>query len=181
MSVDQWSFTSPFEGVIPHLYLDTRGNVTCGVGFLVRTRSDVARFEWRPDTATAESDFDAVSKAAKGYVASHYEAMCRASLTESTMRAHFDTHVMSVRLDSGMAMWTLDALPDAAQLALVDMAFNLGVAGLAKFKKLHAAVMARDWLTAAAESSRRGVQASRNTATAEAFRSCAQSSGGTNA
>jgi len=43
---------------------------------------------------------------------------------------------------------TWDALSDARQEALANMAFNLGEAGLGKFKQMRAAIEADDWHTA---------------------------------
>lgn len=42
-------------------------------------------------------------------------------------------------------------LSDARKHTLIDMAFNLGVAGLAKFKRLQAAILRQDWRDAAGE------------------------------
>ncbi|MDX2469031.1 MAG: lysozyme [SAR324 cluster bacterium] len=44
-----------------------------------------------------------------------------------------------------------DALPDDAKIVLIDMCFNLGLAGLLKFKKTLAAFEAQDWKVAATE------------------------------
>jgi len=62
-------------------------------------------------------------------------------------------------------------LPDTVQWALVDMAFNLGGAGLKKYAKLKAALekavqskAKADWEAAAKESNRNGIQSSRNAA-----------------
>jgi len=64
-----------------------------------------------------------------------------------------------------------DTYPEPAQLALFDMAFNLGVSGLfRKFPKMIAAVRARDWATAAAQCHRNGIQDARNEETADLFR-----------
>jgi lysozyme len=42
-----------------------------------------------------------------------------------------------------------DSMTDARQEALANMAFNLGEAGLSKFKQMRAAIDAGDWNTAA--------------------------------
>lgn len=163
----QWTFTAPFEGIVPHLYVDTRGNVTCGVGFLVANKAALDRFEWQPDVRTAQTDYQRVCAAGAGHVASYYGRLCRASLTPATMRAHFDAHVTVVTAQ--LVVWNLASLPGAARIALVDMAFNLGVGGLNKYKRLHLAVSAGLWAEAAAECSRRGIQQSRNDATRDLF------------
>jgi len=163
----QWTFTAPFEGIVNHLYLDTRGNVTCGVGFLVANREALDRFEWQPDVLTARGDYDRVRASAPAHVAAYYAGLCRATLTPATMRAHFDVHVTTVTAQ--LAGWKLGSLPRSARVALVDMAFNLGVGGLNKYKRLHLAVSAGLWAEAAAECSRKGIQQSRNDATRDLF------------
>ena len=44
-----------------------------------------------------------------------------------------------------------DDLPEEAQLIIANMAFNLGYGRLSKFKRMHAAVSAREWHKAAEE------------------------------
>jgi GH24 family phage-related lysozyme (muramidase) len=163
----QWTFTAPFEGIVPHLYLDTRGNVTCGVGFLVPNKEALDRYEWQPDVLTARGDYDRVRASAPAHAAAYYAGLCHATLTAATMRAHFDAHVTTVVAQ--IAQWRLDTVPRAARVALVDMAFNLGVGGLSKYVRLRTAVLARDWATAALECSRKGIQQSRNDATRDLF------------
>lgn len=170
--VDQWSFTAPFEGVVPHLYLDTTGLPTCGVGFAVPTEQQLLRCgPWLPNALTALADYRRVRVAERGHVAAWYERHCTARLSEPTMRAVFVSRVTECR--RAIRDWELERLPDAAQVALVDMAYNLGAAGLGRYDKLQAAVRACDWATAAAECHRRGVQPARNTATAALFMSLA--------
>lgn len=47
--------------------------------------------------------------------------------------------------------WHFDGLSEPRQRALVNMCFQLGTAGLAKFKRMVAAIMANDWPTAQKE------------------------------
>jgi GH24 family phage-related lysozyme (muramidase) len=103
----------------------------------------------------------------KGLIASAYEPFCQARLSADAMRSVFAQKVEALR--SQMDDWQLGSQPIPVQIALVDMAYNLGLAGLAKFVKLKAAVARGDWLTAADECARRGVQQPRNAATRELF------------
>lgn len=167
-----WLFTAQAEGVVPHLYRDTRGHVTCGVGFRVPTREDLDAYAWQPDIATARADYERVRVAKPGMLANAYLPLCNATLTYATMRAHFEAHVALVV--SQLSDWKLETRPQAARVAVVDMAFNLGIVGLNRFVKLKAAVLARRWADAAAECSRKGVGAARNTATRELFEELAQ-------
>lgn len=165
---DQWDFTAPFEGIVPHLYLDTRGNVTCGVGFLVSDEATLVRLPWWPSIPDAIADYHHVCTAEKGHAASFYKPMCKARLTEFDMRRLFDLHVTAFRKQMDPT-WRLRQWPECVQIALVDMAFNLGVGGLAKFHKLQVAVFARQWAAASAECHRNGIGDARNEATKQLF------------
>jgi GH24 family phage-related lysozyme (muramidase) len=168
VSLDQWAFTSRWEGVVPHMYLDTAGIVTCGVGFALRDETAVALLPWTPDVLTAIDDFRILSVKPSGLPAALYKRHCRAELSGAAIREVFELKIADVRRRLE-AHWQLSMQPVPVQLALVDMAYNLGVAGLTKFERLHDAVQSRDWITAANECSRRGIQAPRNEATIELF------------
>ncbi len=164
----QWDFTAPFEGIVPHLYLDTRGNVTCGVGFLVANEAELVRLPWTPNVQAARADYLNVRAAEPGKPASFYKPLCKARLLEMDMRRMFDLHVTAFRKQIDPA-WHLNNWPECAQVALVDMAFNLGAGGLAKYRKLQVAIFARQWAVAAAECNRNGIGAARNVATKKLF------------
>jgi hypothetical protein len=84
------------------------------------------------------------------------------------------------------AGWRLERYPAEAQVALTDMAFNLGVGtpfavpvrapekrkGLGAYTDLFAACEARDWTKAARECKRGGIGQARNDATAAQFLAC---------
>jgi len=176
VSSDQWAFTVRWEGVVPHLYLDTVGIPTCGVGFSVPTEAELVKLPWSPSVETAIEDYRRVRMQPKGLAASSYEPFCNARLSMEAMQMVFDEKIEAVR-EQLQDDWQLDMQPVPVQIALVDMAYNLGVAGLGKFVKLKAAVARRDWVTAAAESSRRGVQQPRNDATRELFLAAASEDG----
>lgn len=167
VTLDQWSFTSRFEGVIPHLYLDTVGIPTCGVGFAVRSEAELAQFQWTPSLSEAVADYRIICRQPSGLPASLYKRHTKARLSDESIRNTFEIIIASVRRQ--LKNWNLDTQPVPVQLALVDMAYNLGVAGLGKYVKMRAAVEARDWARAADECSRRGVQQPRNEATRELF------------
>lgn len=167
--VGQWSFTASHEGIIPHLYLDTRGSVTCGVGFLVRDQAELVRLPWSPSAQNAIADWHLVRAAKPGLPASAYKALgLKARLSELDMRRLFDLHVATFRKQIDPA-WHLAQWPECVQVALVDMAFNLGAAGLAKYRKLQVAVFARQWVVAADECKRGGIGDARNAATRQLF------------
>lgn len=172
-ALDQWAFTAPFEGVVRHMYLDTAGYVTVGVGFMLQNEAAARELTWVPSTSAAIADYRRVRVADKGHRASYYAPLCGAWLTDAMMRATFRCKIDGLRL-ALQRTWLLDTLPDGVQCAIVDMAYNLGAGGLSRYVNLRAAVRARDWATAAAECYRRGISDKRNEAT-RAFFAAAES------
>src|SRR5690242_19096293 len=107
--VTQWDFTAPFEGAIPHLYLDSRGNPTCGVGFLVADEAALRRLPWSPDARAAEADYQLVKVAPVGRTAEFYRQFCNARLSDAAMRAGFANRCAAVR--KALADWHLERYP----------------------------------------------------------------------
>ena len=62
-----------------------------------------------------------------------------------------------------------DGFPLPARRAIVDMAYNLGIGGLARFPHMLAACNAGDWATAAAQCHRSTCRDSRNVWTSQMF------------
>lgn len=166
-TLTQWAFTSPFEGVVQHLYLDSRGYVTCGVGFLVASKAALDQYPWHPSVEMARLDYDALSRLPAGgnYAARYYAQLTSARLRRADMLRLFEEKVAGFRMQIAK-LWKLDTLPLEAQIVLVDMAYNMGARRLSKFVNLRAAIERRDWATAAKECSRRGVPVKRNGASA---------------
>jgi GH24 family phage-related lysozyme (muramidase) len=173
--MDQWTFTAPFEGIVPWLYKDSKGNVTCGVGFLVADEDALRRLPWSPSFEYARLDFQAVHDAPAGHTPAFYKPLCKARLSDVSMRAVFDRNVTAVR--TALGPLHLERCPLPAQIALVDMAYNLGAANLLSVKKwphLLAAVRAGQWAIAAEECHREDIQPARNAATRALFVSAGQ-------
>lgn len=173
MTNDQYDFTvARFELAIPHLYRDSEGNVTCGPGVKVTKPADLLCMPWSPNVQAAIADFHNVRDTDPGrqHVAAFYKPLCKARLSDLSMRAMFDLRVAALRRELGD--WHLATLPAQAQIALVDMGYNLGTHGLNEYVHLRAAVLARAWSAAAAECHRRKIGEDRNEATRGLFLSC---------
>lgn len=171
--MNQYDFTAPFEGSIPHLYLDTRNHMTCGVGLLLTSLSAAAALPFAPIGALP-GDWARVSAMPGGLPASRYGLVCKASLPSAAMRRLFETKCGEFELKL-RAIYEWDALPEAARVALMDMAYNLGAGALAtKWPSLNAAVSSGNWTAASKQCRRQGVQPERNIQTAALFASCAR-------
>jgi lysozyme len=163
-----------FEGRIPHMYRCTGGEVTIGIGHAIQSADAAAKLTWTvggraagPDEIRA--DYARVAAAPKGQVASSYATLSKVRMANEAIDtlASADVSVFSKRIAAGVPNFA--TYPASVQAALFDMAFNLGVAGLLKYRKMLAACDAADWNTAANECHRIGIAESRNLATAALF------------
>lgn len=158
-----------FEGRVPHMYLDTVGKVTVGVGHLLTSASSAARLPFVDEHGAAavgtaiELEYATVAVLTKGLRASAYRRHTRLSLPDSEIDRLTDQHLKSFEREIGLIYPDFNRFPRPAKLALMDMIFNLGMPGLrSAWPNLNRAIWARDWATAAAHSNRMGIQRERN-------------------
>ncbi len=167
------------EGVVSHLYLDTVGLVTVGIGRMLPSPGDCATLGFvRLDGSPAvdeekREEWLTVKAMEKGHVASFYEPHCKLRLPESAIDAEF-YRVLGCFIATLKARWAqFESFPESAQLGLLDMVYSLGQKGfLMNYPRMCAAVDMRDWRSAAAQCARRGVSASRNADCAGLFTAC---------
>lgn len=147
------------EGNIPHMYLDTVGIVTVGIGHALATPDAAAalpfimRAAGQPaGPAQIAADYASVKAQPSGMVARHYRAFSRTLLSEDAIANRFAQDMNEFLPSLATAIPGLADFPMTVQLVLVDMAFNLGVRGLvSKFPKMMCSVSARDWTGCARE------------------------------
>ncbi len=167
-----------FEGCTSFMYRCSGGEVTIGVGHAIASAILASQLQWEANGGAAgadqvTADFEKVAAAEKGHVASTYANLtaCRMADEEIDRILESDVAAFEAQLAEALPNWS--GLPEPAQQALFDMAFNLGMGGLGKFHNLLRAVNAGDWETAAAECHRLGIQDARNEETAALFRQAA--------
>ncbi len=160
------------EGRTNFMYLDTTGNVTCGVGHLIYSAKEAGQIF---DTgATAELEWNTVKSAPRGMVADRYAPLTTSRLSDEQIDALVDSDAESSKSHLTAILPLYRVLPEPAQLGLLDMAFNCGPTRLVNgFPKMIAALKAGNWKLAAAESHRPQVSASRNEWTANWILACA--------
>lgn len=165
-----------YEGRINHLYLDSVGQVTIGVGHWIPNKIQMSglvlyKSDQKPaSTLEKENEFDTVAKLSKGYKASWYK-----NHTTLVMKDHDINNLLSKHITSFYTELTniykkskgytadFDQFPLPVQKALFDMIFNLGATKLVNvFVNFDKAVKAADWKKAAQESNRPQVSAARN-------------------
>lgn len=165
------------EGVIPHLYLDTRGLVTVGVGHLIVDENACAAVPLVFANGTAAprvskvQEYRIIHAMEPAHIWTYYAPKTQLHLTDDSITFLLDSDVAEMFSELKKAIPDLDQAPEPAQDGLLDMAFSMGVARLQhEFPKFMAAAQLHDWATCAVECRRNGVQEWRNTATADLFR-----------
>lgn len=161
------------EGSIAWPYLDTRGNVTVGVGHRIPNVEAAEDLPWlyRGQPATLEqlrAGWYWLISQTPGLVASTYRRDL--TLSDAAIRNLLTADLASTRKRVRGVYKGFDNYPASAQKALLDMGFNLGVAGLIlKFPHLHFMAEAGQWAQCATECERQGISEDRNQRTAQLF------------
>lgn len=109
------------EGIVLEIYLDTEGLHTCGVGHLIKLGDE----EFKKPVGTP--------------------------ITEERALELFKQDLAVSIKECETLFPNLGDYPDPVQRVLVNMTFNLGRPRLSKFKRMIAAVEAKDWNAAADE------------------------------
>jgi GH24 family phage-related lysozyme (muramidase) len=158
------------EGEIAHMYLDTVGAVTVGVGNMLPSVNEAQKLSFinrlTKKLATKDeikADFESVKKQIKGLKASAYKSYTKLDFPPTSIDNLLNIRIEEFKQQLRLKFPKFDSYPLTAQFALLDMAFNLGTEGLvSKFPNFKKAIEAEDWGKAAKESNRPQVSISRN-------------------
>ena len=184
-----------WEGNASYMYLDSTDHVTVGIGHLLATVDDAKSlsFIYRKDQPEVKvggkgtnkpaakkgdrADADAIAadyakvltKAGQGYRAQAFEKLTELDLSSDDIDSLFaaDIAIFEAKLPGLFPDYA--TYPPSAQLALLDLIYNVGKGGLQKFIALGTAVKARDWNTASKSCHRKQISEDRNKRTAELF------------
>jgi GH24 family phage-related lysozyme (muramidase) len=164
-----------FEGCVPWMYRDTVGKITVGVGLMLPDpkAAQALPFVLGARPATPEeiaAEYTRVDTLPLGRASAFYKSPTALELTQQTIDAKLTSVLEGFEADLRTQLPHYDTLPDSVKMALLDMIYNLGPAGLFKgFPHLIAAVDAGAWAQAAERCIRRGPSAARNAWTREQF------------
>jgi GH24 family phage-related lysozyme (muramidase) len=164
-----------FEGCVPWMSRDTVGKVTVGVGLMLPDSRAAEALPFvlggRPATPTEiAAEFARIDAMTVGRLPAFYKHTTSLELTQDTIDDKLTAVLQGFEADLRTEIPHYDALPDGVKMALLDMIYNLGPAGLFKgFPHLIAAVESGSWAQAAARCMRRGPSPERNTWTREQF------------
>jgi GH24 family phage-related lysozyme (muramidase) len=160
---------SAHEGRSRHMYPDTRGNVTVGVGHLLPSVAAAVALPFYivpPVLERVRATAQQIS-AAYAYVKATRQPYLSLVLDDADIDQLLADDIARFEPVVRQAFPEFDNLPAPVQIAIYDMVFNLG--SLRAFPKFVAAVNARDWNLAAEECLRRDVGQKRNHDTADLF------------
>ena len=121
------------EGYKPRVYIDTEGHPTVGIGF------NLDRSDARHRLSAVGADYDKIRAGIAVLSDYQIQKLFRADMEEAVRCVH---------------SWlpnTWQHMNNDQRSAIADMAFNLGCAGLMKFKNMEAALKLREYHRAAAE------------------------------
>jgi len=164
-----------FEGCVPWMYRDTVGKVTVGVGLMLPNLEAAQNlpFVLNNHAATPEeiaTEYARVDAMTLGKAAVFYKIPASLELTQQTIDGKLLAVLEDFEANLRAEFPAYDTFPDAIKLALLDMIYNLGAAGLFKgFPHLIAAVQTSNWAQAAEHCTRRGPAPARNNWTKQQF------------
>lgn len=155
-----------FEGVVQYMYLDVEGNVTVGIGHLLK---DVAAAEalpfyrrhsqQNPHPVHVANAFNKVRSnlglAKNGHTA--FKDLTHLDLDLTVIEQIFEDDVRGfIRELKGRDGFTeFETFPALVQIGILDLAYNMGVRHFYdEFKKFRAALKIRNWVKVADESRR---------------------------
>jgi GH24 family phage-related lysozyme (muramidase) len=157
---ESWhSFSEPFEGRVPSMYLDILGLVTCGVGNLIDPVSEALKVPFYRDDDGGKATPDQVRAAwfalkerqdLKRRGVSYARALTRLHMRDEDIDA-----LVASRLASNEAFickWlpAFPTIPADAQLGILSMAWAVGAGFNRKFPTFTKAALAGDWFAAQA-------------------------------
>jgi GH24 family phage-related lysozyme (muramidase) len=169
---------SLWEGVIRHLYLDTKGFVTIAIGHLVADPGAAAALPLsEPKSGIEASDAEkraawaAVKRQEKGRLEAWYASITPWRLTQdqcfALARARLEREFLPALRK---ALPGFDDLPLPARRAIVDVSWNYGMGGLLRTTTFFPQLVAHDWRGAAATCARLDSRPLRNEWRAARFR-----------
>ena len=164
-----------FEGAIPWMYLDTRGYVTVGVGLMLPDAAAAQKLPFMAggQPATPEeisAEYARVHALPMGRPALFYRREDGLVLEKAEIDSLLRAVLTGFEGELRAKLPGYDGFPDSVKLALLDMAYNLGPAGLLHgYPTLIAAVQAGNWSKAGSSCFRHGPGAARNQWTQNMF------------
>ncbi|MDA7747066.1 hypothetical protein N8878_07030 [Psychromonas sp.] len=163
-----------YEGRVEHMYLDTKGYVTVGVGHMIATAQDASQITFvinesgiSASKKEIEDEYALIKSKPFGsaYPARRFKSFAKLKLTDSVIDTLTNKHIVSFESELKKIYGTTEfnKHPENVKLALFDMIFNLGMPKLKNsYTKFNKFIKEGDYKNAALESNRGGIAAERN-------------------
>lgn len=162
-----------YEDNIEHMYLDTKGFVTVGVGHLIANAEEAKKLKFvhrsskvAATAAEIEAEFESIKKlSSKNKIASFFKKHTSLILKENDIDEMTNKHISTFEseLKRIYGATEFSNFPSKVKLALFDMIFNLGMTPLKNgFPNFNRHIKANDWKLAATECNRPDVSIERN-------------------
>ena len=151
-----------YEGAIPHMYLDSKGLVTVGVGHLIINLQSAQKLPFvtqkaiKATSKEIQADYDLVKKQSGNMLASYYKRFTKLKLSPIEIDKLTNKHIDTFYKEIKKIYSDFDSFPSEAKLALLDLIFNVGMTDLKnKWPSLNKEVKAKEWGKAALNSNRK--------------------------
>lgn len=158
-----------YEGRINHLYLDSRGYVTIGVGHLLSTVEAAMALPLVDAQGKAASDeliaqeYQAIKDQPANRVAHFYRPLTQLRLHDEDIDRLTEQHIDHFYHELKVIYDDFDRFPSEVKLATFDLIFNLGMTKLKnRWPKFNGYIAKGDWQGASTECRRRGIADERN-------------------
>lgn len=182
------TFFEDSERNVGYMYLDTKGNVTIGVGMLLPNESAALKLPFFKQGRSAKPEeirgaYHKIKRAQFGTEigAERFNPRENSQYDQIFIPREEGEKNLKYRLPEDLKSLRrkfkeFDSFPLGARQALLDMEFNIGLVKFnrQKWPSLFAAIDRRDWKRAAQESNRKDVQFDRNKKTYNLFISAGQ-------
>ncbi|MBU2875379.1 glycoside hydrolase family protein [Marinobacter salexigens] len=170
-----------YEGKVSHMYLDSKGFVTVGVGHLLKDLASAQKLNFKNGNVRASkdevrTDYETVKKQSKNRLASFYKKYTSLQISSFDIDLLTNNHIDSFEIELKRLFSDFSKYPSEVRLALFDIIFNVGMTDLrSNWPKFTKAVKAKDWAVAAKESNRKyPISAERNKYVRGLFESAAK-------
>ncbi len=157
------------EGKSPHMYLDSKGYVTVGVGHLIITLAEAQRLEFftnegtKATTKQIEEEYNCVKKLSNNRTIFYYKKYTNLYLKNRSIDELTNWHIIKFEKELKKIYPKFDDYPINVRLALLDMIFSLGATKLKnRYPIFNDAIEREDWKKAADNSNRKDAQLDRN-------------------
>ncbi|EIY6411502.1 hypothetical protein MNF40_004533 [Vibrio parahaemolyticus] len=151
-----------YEGKVNHMYLDSKGYVTVGVGHLIKDLASAQKLNFKKKNGSSASkeeirtDYESVKKQRKNRVSRYYKNFVELTISDSEINSLTNKHIDSFEVELKIIFPKFSSYPSEVRLALFDIIFNVGMTDLnTKWPNLRKAIKMQDWEFAANESNRK--------------------------